>query len=83
MPLIFALMFSACPGDNDDDSSSGLSVFSSDQTQEAVASVSEANDRLKKIKKLFSENEGRLGELKTAMNNKDETKVKGFDRLFY
>lgn len=55
-----------------------------DQTQEAANLVGEANDKLKQIKKLFSENESRLEELKATMNNKDEKKVKEIsDELIY
>jgi hypothetical protein len=70
--LIFSLVFAACSGKED----SGGGIFEFDQTQEAASLVAEANDKLKQIKRLFNENEGRLEELKTAMNGKDEKKVK-------
>jgi len=73
LPVIFSLLLlSACPGE--DDSSTGM--FSFDQTQEAFDKVSEANDQLKQIKKLFKENENRQEDLKTALENKDAVKVK-------
>jgi hypothetical protein len=71
--LILSLVFAACSG-NDDSTTGG--IFEFDQTQEAASLVAEANDKLKQIKKLFNENEGRLEELKAAMNSKDEKKVK-------
>lgn len=67
------LIFASCSG-NDDSTTGG--IFEFDQTQEAASLVAEANDKLKQIKRLFNENEGRLEELKAAMNEKDEKKVK-------
>lgn len=80
--LIFPLMlFGACPGSKTDSSSS---IFSSDQTEEAYNAVSQANDQLKEIKKLFKENEGRQDDLKEALKNSDEAKVKEIsDELVY
>lgn len=73
LPLVFALVLASCSGN---DSSGVTDIFAFDQTREAGAKVLEANAKLQEIKRLFSENEGRLEELKTAMNNKDEAKVK-------
>jgi hypothetical protein len=81
MPLIFALLFSACPGGKDD---SSTSIFSFDQTEEAYNKVAEANEQLKEIKKLFKDNEGRQEDLKTALSNKEAAKVKEIsDELVY
>lgn len=75
LPLVFALLLiSACPGGVD--SSDSSSIFSFDQTEEAFNTVSEANEQLKDIKRLFKENEGRQEDLKEAMNQKDAAKVK-------
>ena len=71
--LAFSLFFTACAGEKD---SGGLEIFSSDQTEEAVALITEANDQLKQIKQLLKNNEIRLEDLKTAMSEKNPTKVK-------
>lgn len=72
--LIFPLLLlAACPGGKDD---SSTSIFSFDQTQEAYDSVFEANEKLKQIKKLFRDNEGRQDDLKAALDSKDAAKVK-------
>lgn len=71
--LILSLVFAACSGA--EDSNDGISSFF-DQTQESANLVQEANAQLRQIKQLFQKNAGWLEELKTAMNNKDEKKVK-------
>lgn len=71
--LIFSLAFCACSAS--EDSNDGISSYF-DQTQEAANLVEEANVQLRQIKQLFQKNAGWLEELKTAMNNKDEKKVK-------
>jgi len=71
--LIFALFPAACS--STEDSGDGIGSFF-DQTQESANLVAEANAQLKQIKQLFQKNAGWLEELKTAMNNKDEKKVK-------
>ena len=77
LPLLFALVLLAAACSSSGDDSSGISdIFTLDQTPEAGARVVEANQKLQQIKRLFSENAGRLEELKTSMNNKDEAKVK-------
>lgn len=68
MPFFFA----ACS----DESSSSDSFFSSDETEEAVRKVSQANDKLREIKKILKESENRLEELKTALSEKNSEKVK-------
>jgi hypothetical protein len=72
--LIFALFPAACSSTTED-SGDGIGSFF-DQTQESANLVAEANAQLKQIKQLFQKNAGWLEELKTAMNNKDEKKVK-------
>lgn len=71
--LVFPLFFIACAGEKN---SGGLEIFSSDQTEEAVALITEANDQLKQIKQLLKANEIRLEDLKTAMSEKNPIKVK-------
>jgi hypothetical protein len=71
--LIFSLAFVACS--SGEDSNDGISSYF-DQTQESANLVQEANNQLRQIKQLFQKNAGWLEELKTAMNNKDEKKVK-------
>ena len=72
--LALTLVFSACA--SKDDSSSSLDIFSSDQTEEAVALIDDANVKLKEIKQILKENDGRLDDLKTALSAKDAAKVK-------
>jgi hypothetical protein len=71
--LIFSLSLCACSGA--EDSNDGIGSYF-DQTQESANLVQEANNQLRQIKQLFQKNAGWLEELKTAMNNKDEKKVK-------
>jgi vacuolar-type H+-ATPase subunit I/STV1 len=72
--VIFALVLGACSSTEEP----GSSFF--DQTQEAANLVGEANAQLRQIKQLFQKNAGWLEELKTAMNNKDEKKVKDISK---
>jgi hypothetical protein len=67
--LIFVLALGACSSATDESS-----YF--DQTQDAANLVGEANVQLRQIKQLFQKNAGWLEELKTAMNNREEKKVK-------
>jgi hypothetical protein len=65
--------------------SSGIDVFGlTDETPEAAAIVQDANDDLKKIRKMYKENQSKIEELKTAMQDKkiDEAK-KIADELVY
>jgi len=73
--LIFLLLFTSCRR-SDSPRSGGLSVLSSDQTAEAVAKIEEANNDLKKIKKIYKESEEHVAGLKTAIENKEVDKVK-------
>jgi len=69
--LIF--LFSACQK-NGSSSSGGL--LSSDDTDEAVSLITEANGDLKKIKAIYKANQGRVEELQAAMSNKEIDTVK-------
>lgn len=72
--LVLPIFFFACSEKKD--SSGGLDIFTSDDTEEAVKLVDEANEKLKEIKLILKENESRLEDLKTAMGAKDSAKVK-------
>ena len=80
--LIF--LFSACQKNNNSDSS-GIDVFGlTDQTAEAGAVIQDANEDLKKNRKMYKENQSRIDELKTAMNDKKIDEVKKIaDELVY
>jgi hypothetical protein len=80
--LIF--LFSACQK-NGNSESSGIDVFGlTDQTAEAGAIVQDANEDLKKIRKMYKENQSKIDELKTAMNDKKIDEVKKIaDELVY
>ncbi len=73
--LIFALtlFLFACSSTDD---SGGLDILSSDQTEEAVHLIEDANNKLKEIKQILNENESRLEDLKTAMSNKNQADVR-------
>lgn len=72
--LATVLIFSACGGSSSSESSESL--FSSDDTKEAVALIEDANNDLKKIKAIYRENEGRTEEIQIAMANREYEKVK-------
>jgi hypothetical protein len=80
--LIF--LFSACQKSGGSESS-GIDVFGlTDQTQEAAAVIDDANEDLKKIRKMYKENQSKIDELKTAMNDKKVDEVKKIaDDLVY
>ena len=80
--LIF--LFCACQKNNNSESS-GIDVFGlTDQTAEAGAIVQDANEDLKKIRKMYKENQSKIEELKTAMNDKKIDEVKKIaDELVY
>lgn len=73
--LIFLLLLTACRR-SDSPRSGSLNVLSSDQTQEAVDKVNEANGDLKKIKAIYKASEEHVEGLKAAMENKEVEKVK-------
>ncbi|GIU82740.1 MAG: hypothetical protein D6687_05555 [Acidobacteria bacterium] len=67
---------------NEDKSSKPLFVF--DETEKAAQLVAEANEDLKKIRKMYKENEGKLEEIKQAMKeNKVEEVRKIADDVVY
>lgn len=75
--LIITVMcsFSAC-WKKDSAQSGGIDVFSSDETDEAVKIIEDANEDLKKIKAIYRENEGKIEEIQTAMAGKQNDQVK-------
>lgn len=80
--LIF--FFSACRN-NGNSESSGIDVFGlTDQTQEAGAIIADANEDLKKIRRMYKENQSKIDELKTAMKDEkvDEVKKIADDLVF-
>lgn len=81
---LLVFLFSACQKSGNSNSSS-LDVFGlSDQTQEAAAIVEDANNDLKKIRKMYKENQSKIEELKSAMNEKRIEDVKKIaDDLVY
>jgi hypothetical protein len=82
--LALSFLIPACGGKNNSSDSSGLSVFSSDDTDKAIQVVTEANDELKKIKAIYKENEGSVDEVQAAMAAKDNAKVKSIaDNLVF
>lgn len=65
-----------CGKKADSSQSSGLDVFSSDDTEQAKSIVNDANNELKKIKAIYKDNEGRIEEIQSAMSNRESDKVK-------
>lgn len=83
--LSLLIFFSIACQKSDSSQSSGIDVFGlTDETPEAAAIVQDANDDLKKIRKMYKENQSKIEELKTAMQDKkiDEAK-KIADELVY
>ena len=73
--LIF--LAAACQKNNNSDSSGGLDVFGlTDQTAEADRLVAEANEELRKIRSMYKQNQNKVGQLKTAMEEKRVEDVK-------
>lgn len=80
--LALSLLFAACGGKNNPSETGG--VFSSDETDKAIAIVTEANGELKKIKAIYKDNEGSVEEVQAAMAAKDNAKVKSLaDNLVF
>jgi hypothetical protein len=81
--LIF--LFSACQKTSQSSDSSSIDIFGlTDQTAEAGKIVEDANNDLKKIRKMYKENQSKIDELKTAMNDKKIDEVKKIaDELVY
>ncbi|MCU0240517.1 MAG: hypothetical protein MUC29_13840 [Pyrinomonadaceae bacterium] len=75
MFLFFVFAFTACQkSEKKSDSFDILGL--SDETNDAVKLIDEANEKLKEIKKIYVESKPKIEELKTAMQNKDIENVK-------
>jgi hypothetical protein len=78
--LCLILFSSACLNSGNSNSSAGgggLDVFGlTDQTAEADRLVAEANDELRKIRAMYKQNQDKVGQLKTAMEEKRVEDVK-------
>jgi hypothetical protein len=73
--LFFVFAFAACQkSEKKSDSFDILGL--SDETNDAVKLIDEANEKLKEIKKIYVESKPKIEELKTAMQNKDIENVK-------
>jgi hypothetical protein len=82
---LWLIFFSIACQKSGNSESSGIDVFGlTDQTQEAAAVVQDANEDLKKIRKMYKENQSKIDELKTAMQDKkiDEAKKIADDLVF-
>ena len=71
---LITLLFSACQKKPSE--SGGFNILSTDDTKEAVDLINDANSDLKKIKAIYKDNMGKTVELKAAMSNKENEKVK-------
>lgn len=71
---LITLLFSACQKKSSE--SGGFDILSTDDTKEAVDLINDANSDLKKIKAIYKDNMGKTVELKAAMSNKENEKVK-------
>lgn len=82
--LIFVCLSFSCQKSGNSNSS-GLDVFGlTDETAAAGDLVGEANDDLRKIRKMYKENQTKIEELKSAMNEKRIEDVKKIaDELVY
>ena len=69
-----AILFANCGGNGDTDGPGILSL--SNDRDEAIALVEEANNDLKRIRVLYKENDSKVTELKTALAAKEIEKVK-------
>ncbi len=72
---IVILAFSACKKSSDS-SQSGFEIFSTDDTKEVTEIIVDANEDLKKVKKIYKANQNRVSDLKLAMTNKEIDKFK-------
>lgn len=60
------------------------SIIFSDETEKAAKLVAEANEDLKRIRRIYKENEGRIEELKQAIKENQADKVRSIaDELVY
>lgn len=74
--LLFSLIAVSCGGSEEAESEEGGFLDFSSDTEKAVQLIKEANDELQRIKILYTENENKIEELKTALKDKDTEKVK-------
>lgn len=72
--LILHLALTAC-SNNSSSKSGGFKLFS-DDTEEVVEIIKDANLDLAQVKTLYKENQNKVEELKTALNAKDLAKVR-------
>ena len=72
--IAIAILFSLC-GEGGNDSGPGLLSLSDDR-EEAIELVSQANDELQRIRILYRENNAKVGELKAALAKQDVQTVK-------
>jgi hypothetical protein len=72
--LTFLVFISSCQKTGSS-SSGGLSILG-DDTKQAVDFVNDANNDLKKVKQIYIENQGKVDDLKSAINDKQVDKVK-------
>lgn len=82
---LWLIFFSIACQKSGSSESSGLDVFGlTDQTAEAGAIIQDANEDLKKIRKMYKENQSKINELKMAMNDRKIDEVKKIaDDLVY
>ncbi len=74
--LLLFLCLTNCKTANTNSADSGGLLGSADETAEAVQYINDANNNLKRIKILYTENNERFDEFKKALANKDIEKVK-------
>lgn len=74
--LLLFLCLTNCKTANTNSADSGGLLGSADETAEAVQYINDANNNLKRIKILYTENNQRFDEFKKALANKDIEKVK-------
>jgi hypothetical protein len=75
--LLLLILFTVSCQQSGSSESSGIDVFGlTDQTAEAGAVIQDANEDLKKIRKMYKENQSKIDELKTAMKDEKIDEVK-------
>lgn len=72
--LIMCLTATACSTGRS--GSNGLGIFESDETDEAIELIKDANLNLKRIRVLYRDNRSKVKELETALSSQDIKKVK-------
>ncbi len=74
--VLLFLCLTNCKTANTNSADSGGLLGSADETAEAVQYINDANNNLKRIKILYTQNNERFDEFKKALANKDIEKVK-------